>query len=79
MGWQAIRRVSPFINSAAFLLLVDGAAHSAIRFFKHHESRDISVGNIYIAIGALLPGLGGMGSRMGHTQLLYIGKFIGVI
>jgi hypothetical protein len=79
LGWQAIRRVSPFINSAAFLFLVGGAAHSAIRFFKHPESRNVSVGNIYIAIGALLPGIGGMGSRMGHTELLYIGEFIGVI
>lgn len=79
LGWQAIRRVSPFINSAAFLFLVGGAVYSAIRFFKHPASRHVSVGNIFIAVGALLPGVGGVGSRMGHTELLYIGEFIGVI
>lgn len=79
LGWQAIRRVSPFINTTAFLFLVGGATYSAVRFFKHPESRHVSIGNIFIAIGALLPGIGGIGSRMGHTELLYIGEFIGVI
>jgi len=79
LGWQAIRRVSPFLNSAAFLFLVGGAASSAVRFFSDPVSRHVSIGNILIAIGALLPGVGGIGSRMGHTELLYIGEFVGVI
>jgi hypothetical protein len=54
-------------------------SHSAIRFFRYPESRHISIGNIFITISAALPGVGGMGSRMGHTELLYIGEFIGVI
>jgi hypothetical protein len=79
LSWQSIRRVSPFINSLAALFLVGGAIYSAIRFFGYPESRRVSIGNIYIAAGALLPGVGGMGSRMGHTELLYIAEFIGVI
>jgi hypothetical protein len=79
LGWQSIRRVSPFINSLAALFLVGGAIYSAIRFFGHPESRRVSIGNIFIAVGALLPGVGGMGSRMGRTELLYIAEFIGVI
>jgi hypothetical protein len=79
LAWQSIRRVSPFINSLAALFLVGGAIYSAIRFFGHTESRHVSIGNIFIAVGALLPGVGGMGSRMGHTELLYIAEFIGVI
>jgi len=79
LAWQSIRRVSPFINSLAALSLVGGAIYSAIRFFGHPESRRVSIGNMFIAIGALLPGIGGMGSRMGHTELLYIAEFIGVI
>jgi hypothetical protein len=79
LAWQSIRRVSPFINSMAALFLVGGAIYSAIRFFSSPESRRVSTGNIFIAIGALLPGIGGMGSRMGHTELLYIAEFIGVI
>ncbi len=79
LAWQSIRRVSPFINSLAALFLIGGAIYSAIRFFRYPESRHVSIGNIFIAIGALLPGIGGMASRMGHTEWLYIGEFIGVI
>lgn len=79
LAWQSIRRVSPFINSLAALFLIGGAIYSAIRFFSYPESRRVSIGNIFIAIGAILPGIGGIGSRMGHTELLYIGEFIGVI
>jgi hypothetical protein len=79
LGWQPIRRVSPFINSLAALFLIGGAIYSAVRFFSEPESRPVAIGNIFIAIGAFLPGMGGMGSRMGHTELLYIGEFFGVI
>jgi hypothetical protein len=79
LAWQQIRRVSPFINGLAALFLIGGAIYSAIRFFSYPESRHVSTGNIFIAIGAMLPGIGGMGSRLGHTELLYIAEFIGVI
>jgi hypothetical protein len=79
LAWQSIRRVSPFINSLAALFLIGGAIYSAIRFFGYPESRHVSIGNIFIAIGAILPGIGGMGSRMGRTELLYISEFIGMI
>ena len=79
LAWQSIRRVSPFINSLAALFLVGGAIYSAVRFFRYPDARHVSIGNIFIATGAILPGVGGMGSRMGHTELLYIAEFIGVI
>jgi hypothetical protein len=79
LAWQSIRRVSPFINSLAAFFLIGGAIYSAIRFFGVPESRHVSIGNIFIAVGAILPGVGGMGSRMGHTELLYISEFIGMI
>jgi hypothetical protein len=79
LAWQSIRRVTPFINSLAALFLIGGAIYSAIRFFGVPESRHVSIGNIFIAIGAILPGIGGMGSRMGRTELLYISEFIGMI
>jgi hypothetical protein len=79
LAWQQIRHVSPFINGLAALFLIGGAIYSAIRFFSYPESRHVSTGNIFIAIGAMLPGIGGMGSRLGHTELLYIAEFIGVI
>jgi hypothetical protein len=30
---------------------------------------------VSIAIGAMMPGFGGMGGRMGHTELLYTVEF----
>jgi len=79
LEWQSIRLVSPFINGSAFLLLVGGAFYSAVLFFRNPQTQHVSAGNILIAIGAILPGVGGMGSRMGHTEWLYIGEFVGVI
>jgi hypothetical protein len=79
LAWQRIRLVSPFINGTAFLLLVGGAFYSAWLFFRDEKAHHVSAGNILIAVGAILPGVGGMGSRMGHTELLYIGEFVGVL
>jgi len=79
LGWQQIRLVSPFINGLAFLFLVGGSIVSVVKFIGIPESRHVAIGNVLIAIGAILPGIGGMGSRMGHTELLYIGEFVGVI
>ena len=32
-----------------------------------------------IAVGALLPGIGGSFTRFGHTEVLYVTEFIGII
>lgn len=77
--WQNIRMVSPFINSLAFIFLVGGAVYSTIKFIGKPESRHVAIGNVFIAIGAILPGIGGMYSRLGHTEALYIGELIGLI
>lgn len=79
LGWQQVRLVSPFINSLAFLFLVGGSVYAVVKFFRIPESRHVAIGNFFIAIGAILPGIGGMGSRLGRTELLYIGEFVGVI
>ena len=36
------------------------------------------LGNILIAIGALLPGIGGTFTRFGYVEVLYITEFIGL-
>jgi len=79
LGWQKIRLVSPFVNSLAALFLIGGAFYSAGRWFRHRDTRHRFIGNLYIAIGAILPGVGGMFSRMGHTEVLYLGELIGII
>lgn len=78
MSWTGVRLFSPFINSYAFVFLVGGAALSAWRFRSDPSSRHRFIGNTFIAIGALLPGIGGMATRMGHTEVLYVMELIGL-
>lgn len=79
LGWQQIRLVSPFINGLAGVFLIGGAFYSAAKYKKVTEAKNRYIGNIYIAIGAILPGIGGGFSRAGYTEMLYIGEFIGII
>ena len=37
------------------------------------------IGNWLIAVGALLPGIGGTFTRFGHVEVLYVTEFIGII
>ena len=79
MEWQRVRLFSPFINTYAFIFLVGGAALSAWRFRKNRALKHRFIGNVYIAVGALLPGIGGMATRMGHTEVLYVMELVGLL
>lgn len=78
MGWQGVRLFSPFINTYAFIFLVGGAVWSAWSFRESDAARHRFIGNCFIAVGALLPGIGGMATRMGHTEVLYVMELIGL-
>jgi hypothetical protein len=79
MEWQWARLFSPFINTYAFIFLVGGAAWSAWGYRKGSDTRNRFVGNVLIAFGALLPGIGGMATRAGHTEVLYVMELIGLL
>lgn len=79
MEWQWVRLFSPFINSYAFLFLVGGAVLSAWRFRKRAALKHRFIGNVFIAVGALLPGIGGMATRMGHVEVLYVTELVGLL
>ena len=79
LGWQDIRKVSPFINSLAALFLIGGAFYSAFKYLKIPNLRNRFTGNLLIAVGAILPGIGGYYSRLGFTEVLYVGEFVGII
>jgi hypothetical protein len=79
MAWPWVRAFSPFINLYAFVFLVGGAAKSAMQFWRRRETRNRAVGNALIAVGALLPGIGGSFTRFGYTEVLYVTEFIGII
>jgi hypothetical protein len=79
LAWPWVRLFSPVINSYAFLFLVGGAAASAVRYWDEPANRHRAVGNLLIAIGALLPGIGGAFTRFGHTEVLYVTELIGLL
>ena len=79
LGWQDIRLISPFINSYAALFLIGGAVVSAVRYRAQAEKRHKYLGNICIAVGAILPGIGGTFTRFGHVEVLYVTEFIGLL
>ena len=35
--------------------------------------------NVYIAVGSMLPGIGGTFTRFGHTEVLYVTEFLGLV
>ena len=78
MEWSWVRAFSPFINTYAFVFLVGGAVLSAFRYFGKSDARHRFVGNVCIAAGALLPGIGGTATRFGHTEVLYVTELIGL-
>jgi len=77
--WQWVRAFSPFINLYAAVFLIGGAAWSAARYWRQAESSRRAVGNVLIAIGALLPGIGGTFTRFGHVEVLYVTEFLGLL
>ncbi|MFQ5608490.1 MAG: hypothetical protein ACE5GA_11125, partial [Candidatus Zixiibacteriota bacterium] len=77
--WGWVRLISPFINTYAVIFLVGGAIYSAIHYRKMPEMKGRTTGNWLIAIGAILPGIGGMSSRVGHTEVLYVAEIVGII
>ena len=79
LGWQSVRLASPFINTYAAIFLIGGAVVSAARYRAQPEKRHKYVGNVLIAIGALLPGIGGTFTRFGHVEVLYVTEFVGLL
>ncbi|MEK7729418.1 MAG: hypothetical protein AAB354_13470 [candidate division KSB1 bacterium] len=79
LAWQWVRLFSPFINTYAFIFLVGGAILSAYRFHKNRNTRHRFLGNVYIALGALLPGIGGTFTRLGYTEVLYVTELLGIV
>lgn len=79
MEWGWARLFSPFINIYAVIFLVGGAIVSALRYRKDPAARHRFLGNCFIAVGAILPGIGGTATRMGYTEVLYVTELIGIV
>jgi hypothetical protein len=80
LEWQWIRNISPFINGYAAVFLIGGAIWSAWTYWKKTSVMGARVlGNIFIAVGALLPGIGGSYARAGIVEVLYVTELVGIL
>jgi hypothetical protein len=76
--WQWSRYFSPLINTYSFIFLFGGAIFSALQYRKQRADTRF-LGNVYIAVGALLPGIGGSFTRFGFVEVLYVTEFLGLL
>lgn len=79
LEWQWVRRFSPFINTYAVIFLIGGAIYSAVKYSRQPDGSLRYWGNIWIAIGGLLPGIGGAMARYNMVEGLYVGELIGLL
>jgi len=79
LEWKFVRYITPFVNLYAFTFLVGGAIYSAIKYAKDQQFRNRFLGNIFIAIGGLLPGIGGSFTKFGFVEVLYVTEFVGLL
>ena len=78
-AWQWVRRFSPFVNLYAVVFLIGGAILSALRYSSDAATHHRMWANVLIAIGAILPGIGGTATRMGHVEVLYVTELVGLL
>ncbi len=77
--WKNVRLITPFVNIYAFIFLVGGAIYSSYRYSKDAQYKNRFIGNIFIAVGGLLPGIGGSFTKFGYTEVLYVTELLGII
>ncbi|GAB4410042.1 MAG: hypothetical protein Kow00123_23540 [Anaerolineales bacterium] len=74
-----VRLLTPFFNSYGTFTLVGGAIYSAYIFWRKRVLKHRAIGNVFIAVGAILPAFGGTFSRFGISGALYITEFLGAV
>jgi hypothetical protein len=79
LDWGWVRLLTPVVNLYATVFLVGGAAWSAIRYRRQSGSASLVAGNWLIAVGAILPAIGGSLARAGVTEVLYVTEFVGLL
>ncbi|USN99022.1 MAG: hypothetical protein H6810_12880 [Phycisphaeraceae bacterium] len=79
IGWMWVRLTTPFINGYAALFLIGGAFYSSFHFVRSGGQRNRAIGTALIAVGGILPGVGGSMAKAGIVEALYVGEFLGII
>ena len=76
---DGVRGLTPFFNLYGTVTLVGGALYSSWIFWRKRILLHRTIGNILIAVGAMLPAFGGTFSRFGLPNALYLGELLGTI
>ncbi len=81
LEWTWVRLFSPFINLYAVFFLIGGALWAAYKYARRREPGGGGrvLGNLLIAVGAILPGIGGTFTRFGHVEVLYVTELLGLL
>ncbi len=75
-----IRRLTPILNGLGTLALVGGAAYSTWIFWRKQILPHRVVSNAFIAVGAILPAVGGTSLKTGgSTEVFYVLELVGVV
>lgn len=75
----AVRLLTPLFNVYGTLWLVGGAVYSAWVFWRKRVLLHRVIGNVFIAVGALSPAIGGSLSRIGTSEFLYVSELLGAV
>jgi len=77
---QGIRLMTPAFNTFGTVALVGGAIYSAWVYWRRKIMPHRVVSNVLIAVGAILPAVGGTHMRLGGgLPLFYIFELVGII
>ncbi|MEO8481822.1 MAG: hypothetical protein ABI634_06395 [Acidobacteriota bacterium] len=79
LAWHWVRLLTPFINLYAVFFLIGGAIKSAWRHYYERGHFYRATGNALIALGAILPGIGGSFAKAGQVEVLYVAECVGLI
>jgi drug/metabolite transporter (DMT)-like permease len=66
-------------NTYGLIFLVGGAAWSAIQYARKQGTSNRVLGNWLIALGGLLPAIGGTFTRLGFVEALFLTEFAGIL
>jgi hypothetical protein len=73
------RALTPPFNIAGALVLILGAALSALQAFRTHDLSNRAKANVLIAVGAFIPSVASGLTRFGMTSLFFVGELLGLV
>lgn len=78
---QGVRAMTPFFNTFGTVALVGGAIYSALVYWRRRLMPHRVVSNVLIAVGALMPALGGTLMRFGIRSMtpFYALELLGIV